>query len=234
MNKSIPWYQLVLILAVLVISTTLIVFNGWDMQLASRFYVPGSGFPFGNLQPWKTLYLYGEWPAYVIGGAALLVYLTGFFKQDLLRFRAAALFISLLLVIGPGLLANWGFKDHWGRPRPRQVIQFGGTMTFHQPWQPGPAPKNASFPAGHPTAAFYMSAPYFVLRRTKSRQALLWLWGGFAFGIIMGAARIIQGGHFLSDVVWSAGFVYIPAIVLVYVLRLDIHKQQETFARSKL
>jgi membrane-associated PAP2 superfamily phosphatase len=40
------------------------------------------------------------------------------------------------------------------------------------------------------------------------------LWGGLVYGCIMGMARIIQGGHFLSDVLWSAGFVYLTALVL--------------------
>jgi membrane-associated PAP2 superfamily phosphatase len=96
-------------------------------------------------------------------------------------------------------------------------------MAFHQPWAPGPAPNNASFPAGHPSVAFYLSAPYFVLReRRQRRQALLWLWGGILFGVVMGMARIIQGGHFVTDVIWCSGFVYLTALVLVSVMRLEI------------
>lgn len=218
MHRTMPWQQLVLTFVMLVISTAVIAYNGWDMQLASRFYLPGQGFPIGNLQPWKAMYRFGEWPAFLTGGLGLIIWLASFTLPRLVKLRKAALFIALVLIIGPGLLVNWGFKDHWGRPRPRQVTQLGGTMAFHQPWQPGPAPKNSSFPAGHPSAAFYMSVPYFVLRRTRPSQALLWLWGGFAFGLLMGATRIIQGGHFLSDVVWSAGFVYLTALVLAALL----------------
>ncbi len=214
MNRSVLWYQLVLIFAVLIIGTAVIAYTGWDMQLASRFYVPGYGFPLGNLQPWHSLYRFGEWPAFALGGGAGIVFLLSFIRQNLVPLRRQALFLALLLIIAPGLLANSLFKDHWGRPRPRQVQEMGGTLPFYQPWQPGPAPKNASFPAGHPTVAFYLSAPYFVLRRTNRRKALCWLWGGFVYGCIMGAARIIQGGHFLSDVLWSAGFVYLTAVVL--------------------
>jgi membrane-associated PAP2 superfamily phosphatase len=47
------------------------------------------------------------------------------------------------------------------------------------------------------------------------------LWGGLVYGCIMGMARIIQGGHFLSDVLWSAGFVYLTALVLADLLQLD-------------
>lgn len=213
--------QMASICLLLVAITLVIAWFGWDMRLARKFYYPGYGFPIGNSQPWKALYRFGEWPAFAMGAASLLVVIASFIKPVLARFRHQALFLTLLLVIAPGLLANSLFKDHWGRPRPRQVIEMGGTFAFHQPWQPGPAPRNASFPAGHPTVAFYLSAPYFVLRRTRRQRARLWLWGGFIYGVIMGMARIIQGGHFLSDVVWSAGFVYLTALVLADLLKLD-------------
>lgn len=208
-----------MILLALMAATLLCVLTNADILAANFFYVPGASFPYGNLQPWWLLYHFGVYPAFAMGGSALLLFLAGFFRPSLTRFRRQALFIALLLIIGPGILANSVFKDHWGRPRPRQVDIFGGNMAFHQPWQPGPAPRNASFPAGHPTAAFYLSAPYFVMREKRQRRkALLWLWGGILYGVVMGMARIIQGGHFLTDVIWSAGFVYLTAIVLAAVI----------------
>lgn len=213
MRAATVWHIGYIVLALLLATATIAHF-GWDMQLARAFYTPGQGFPVGQEQPWYALYRFGEWPSFIMAGGAALLLLAGVVRSALARFRRQALFLALLLILAPGILANAVFKDHWGRPRPRQVMELGGTMAFHQPWQPGPAPKNASFPAGHPTVAFYLSAPYFILRREKRRQALFWLWGGFGYGCVMGAARIIQGGHFLSDVVWSAGFVYLTALVL--------------------
>lgn len=220
MKKTTIW-SIVIILASLITATAFIAALGWDMRLARQYYVPASGFPIGDLQPWSFLYHFGEWPAFLMGGAGLLVWLGGFGWRRLQRFRRVGLFLALLLIIGPGILANTIFKDNWGRPRPRQLLEMGGTFSFYQPWQPGPAPKNASFPAGHPTVAFYMSAPYFFLREKERCKALFWLWGGLLYGMFMGLARIIQGGHFLSDVVWSAGFVYISAIILADLLKLE-------------
>jgi lipid A 4'-phosphatase len=210
-----------ILLLALIAATLLCILTNADILATNLFYRPGAGFPIGKLQPWWFLYRFGEFPAFAMGGGALLLLLAGFFRPSLAQFRRQALFIALLLIIAPGILANAVFKDHWGRPRPRDVDMFGGSMTFHQPWQPGPAPKNSSFPAGHPTVAFYMSAPYFVLRRKYQRQALFWLWGGILYGVVMGVARIIQGGHFVTDVIWSAGFVYLTAMVLASLLRLD-------------
>lgn len=211
-----------ILLFTLIAATLLCVLTNADIRTSALFYQPGMGFPIGDLQPWRALKGYGEWPAFAMGAIAALIVVAGFFRPSLARFRRQALFIALLLIIAPGILANSVFKDHWGRPRPRQVDLFGGSMAFHQPWQPGPAPKNASFPAGHPTVAFYMSAPYFILREKKRRrQAMLWLWGGILYGVVMGIARVIQGGHFVTDVIWSAGFVYLTAMVLASMMRLD-------------
>lgn len=216
------------ILFSLVVATTVCVFMDADITMARLFYQAGAGFPIGKLQPWKFLYDFGVYPAYTMGTIALLIVIAGMFRSNLSHLRRQALFIALLLIIGPGILANFIFKDHWGRPRPVHVDMFGGKLTFHQPWQPGPASKNASFPAGHPTAAFYMSAPYFVMREKKQRRkALLWLWGGILYGVVMGVARVIQGGHFVTDVIWSAGFVYLTAMVLAMAMFPRLPKLKE-------
>ena len=219
-----------LLLAALIAATLLCTVTGLDLRAAALFYRPGAGFPIGDQQPWHALYRFGEYPAFAMGAVAALSLVAGFLLPPLARYRRRALFLVLLLVIAPGLLTNSLFKDHWGRPRPRQLDMFGGTMAFHEPWQPGPAPKNASFPAGHPTVAFYLSAPYFVLRRSHRRQGLIWLSGGILYGIVMGMARVIQGGHFVTDVIWSAGFVFLSALVLASLLRPD--EESETWSQK--
>lgn len=219
---TVTWVrQSVLILVLLMAATACIAAFDWDMTLARYFYRPDQGFYLADRQPWQLLYRYGEKPAFMLGSAALLTYLAGFVTTRMVRYRLAALFLALVLVIGPGLVVNSLLKGQWGRPRPRHLVELGGTMQFHQPWQPGPVPRNASFPAGHPAAAFYFSAPYFLLRKSRPRQARWWLYGGALFGIMMGIARIVQGGHFLSDVIWSAGLVYLTMLILAALLKLD-------------
>lgn len=59
-----------------------------------------------------------------------------------------------------------------------------------------------------------MAAPFFIYRRRKPAVARCWLVGGTVFGLLMSYARIAQGGHFLSDVLWSWGMVYLTALAL--------------------
>ena len=55
------------------------------------------------------------------------------------------------MAIGVGLFTHILLKDHWGRPRPKQVTQFGGTQEFHPFYKPNffdqPQPSRAPFPA---------------------------------------------------------------------------------------
>jgi len=50
-------------------------------------------------------------------------------------------------------------------------------------------------------------------------------WGfllfGIAYGCLMGLGRISQGGHWLSDILWAGGFVYLTAWILYRTLRLS-------------
>jgi len=207
-------------LAVLFISTILIAATGLDLKVSALFY-QSNGWPVGNLPPWRQFYLYGYYPSYILGFAALSLYLAGFFRPELARFRKGAAFLVLLLALGPGLLVNTSFKDHWGRPRPREITQFGGTRVFHQPWERGDAGKGRGFPSGHGASAFYLAMPYFALRRQRPRAAARIVAGGMIYGILMGIARISQGGHFVSDILWAWGVVHLTAVALYYLMGLD-------------
>ncbi len=214
------WSELWLAVVLLVIATGLLAHNGTDLALASRFYQDG-GWPVGDRFPWHQLYLADRYPALLLGICGLVTAVAGWFRPRLRHLVRPGLFLVLLLALGPGLLVNGVFKDHWGRPRPREVFQFGGTKPFLQPWQPGVDGQGRSFPSGHASAAFYLVAPYFVYRRRRPRLAGLWLGGGLIYGVLMSYARITQGGHFLTDCLWAFGVVWLTALLLAAVIRPD-------------
>jgi lipid A 4'-phosphatase len=208
------YFEAIAVLAALIAATALIAGTGLDLKIAELFYVPGEGFSFGDLQPWPFLHVYGALPAFLLAGAGLLALLGSLFKPILVPYRSASLFLLLLLALGPGLLVNVAFKDHWGRPRPRQLIEFGGNQQFSEPWEMKKNhPENNSFPSGEASAAFYLFAPYFVLRKKRTGVARIWLVLGIAYGSITGVARMAQGAHFVSDVMWSGGIVYLTGLI---------------------
>lgn len=210
-------------LAVLLLLTALIAVSGADMRLSALAYQPG-GWTLGNVQPWRFFYLYGYYPTYILGGVALGLFVATFFMPTLSGFRKGAAFMVILLALGPGLLVNTVFKGHWGRERPRQMSSFGGNKAYQQPWERGEPGTGRAFPSGHAAAAFYLAMPYFALRRRKPRVAI-WVYSvGMLYGILMGIARITQGGHFVSDILWAWGVVHLTAVALYYLMGLDSEK----------
>jgi membrane-associated PAP2 superfamily phosphatase len=187
----------------------------WMRPLTEAGKWPGGEFGF-----WKALYRVGTFPAILAAGAAILVLLAGFRSARWARFRRHALFLVLLMAIGPGLLANAVLKDHWGRPRPREVVELGGHERFEPVLSIDPASKGKSFPCGHATMGFFFVAGYYLLRARRRMAAGAFLVGGLVSGGLIGWARVVQGGHFPSDVLWAGGIVWGLAALLAHWLRV--------------
>ena len=206
---------------VLIILTFVIRLTDADRQIARFVWGQDQQWPGISRFPWNFLYTYAPLPAFLTAGWALMVFVAGYFSRTFKRSRGPALFLILLLGIGPGLLVNVILKDNLGRARPSELVEFGGHYEFTEIWQAGEAGPNSSFPCGHASVAFYMLAPWFIYRHRKRKRALAFLVGGILFGSLVGAARILQGGHFLSDVLWAGGLVYLCGEVLAFVLNLE-------------
>jgi membrane-associated PAP2 superfamily phosphatase len=211
--------ELVLPLLVLVMFTIMFRQSDLDMQLARLCYLPEEGWRFENFWLVQLLYQRGMLPGLLIGLVGLGGLLLGWKLPKLRRQWRSYLLLVLLLLIGPGLLVNTVFKDNWGRSRPKHVIEFGGQLPFIKVWDRGERGISKSFPSGHASIGFYLIAPYFVLRKRRKLLAKGFLLGGTLYGALMGAGRIVQGGHFPSDVLWAWGMVYFSGLLLCYLLR---------------
>lgn len=207
--------------ALLLLLTALIWATDSDLRLARYVFDERIGWPGIHRFPWDFIYNYAQIPAFVLFGLSLFVLVAGSVVKSLKEYRRQSLFLVLLLIIGPGLIINVILKDNHGRARPREIKEFGGKYEFSQIWVRGETGKNSSFPSGHSSIGYYMIAPWFLLRRKERGKGLAWLVGGLGYGSLVGLTRILQGGHFLSDVVWSGGLVYITGELLVLLILPD-------------
>ncbi len=138
--------------------------------------------------------------------AALAIKLI-FPRRKLLVSGRAIVFLIATLVLAPGLLVNVGLKDHWGRPRPIDVTQFGGDQHFMAWWDPrGDCPNNCSFVSGDVSGAFWTVAPA-VLAPPQWRA--LAYGAALALGTGMAIIRMLAGAHFFSDVVFAGVFTFL-------------------------
>ena len=196
-------------------------FGGIDLWFSGFFWNGTEGFFLRDA--WWARLAYEIIPIFTFGvvGLALIgLILNAVLRRPIgpLRNRVL-LYLIAVVAIGPGLVVNVVFKDHWGRARPRDVVEFGGTKTFTPAFViSDQCSKNCSFVAGHPSMAFAMVA--LVLVAARRRRA--WLIAlAIAVGTVVGFGRIVQGGHFLSDVVFSAIFTVAVAAGLYRLFRLD-------------
>lgn len=113
----------------------------------------------------------------------------------------AWVFLLMTLLIGPGLIANIIFKDHWGRARPREIVTFGGSREFTPAMVVSNACSfNCSFVSGDASFGFFLPCFAYVVARRRARRVF---WSALGVGSLIAAARILLGAHFLSDVVYS-------------------------------
>ena len=125
----------------------------------------------------------------------------------------ASVFLLLTLALAPGLLTNVLLKEHWGRPRPAEVVQFAGPHQFMPWWDPrGQCPRNCSFVTGEGAGAFWTLAPAALSPLAIRPLAYA---AAIAFGTAVGALRMAYGGHFFTDVV-SSGVLTFVIIWLVH------------------
>jgi len=197
------------------IGVLLVAFPQIDLAIAGLFYDPFDGF-YLREHPLVRLVFHGvPWITRTVVVGLLLFLLAAWtiwrrralFSQQ----RRAALYLLLVMIIGPGLLVNSVFKEHWGRARPSQVEAFGGSQQFTRAAIPADqCEKNCSFVSGHASVGFFFLAFAFVWPRRR----IFWLATGTALGLGIGLVRILQGGHFFSDVVFCGIVVYVTARVL--------------------
>lgn len=214
-NSSFPfsfWKGILFPIGFLIIITPWL--NKIDLKTSAFFYKNSQ---FTSNTFWDALYNYGIWPAWIviiiaIGGLCLSVF------RSYRKYLFPSLYLILTLGIGSGFMIHFVLKENWGRPRPKQTLEYGGAQPFLPYYQPNflqTSEPSKSFSCGHCSMGFYFFAVALVGRANKSRK-LYWL--GIAIALILGSllslTRIIQGGHFFSDTLVSALIMWLTAWIL--------------------
>jgi lipid A 4'-phosphatase len=211
----------ILIIMALVLSglaiTSIIYFMNLDLRLSAALHeapLGEAGWLIGKQSPWAEFYRYGEYPAVIMAIAAFVFYVLLRANKFSVQYSKPCLVIVLTVILGPGLLVNGILKSCWGRPRPVDTIEFGGTASYRSIFNPAGPGGGKSFVCGHCANAFAIASggsffPYFP------RLAGLFTGFGLSLGIIGSFARIAQGGHYLSDTVW-AGIIVLAIIAWLY------------------
>jgi lipid A 4'-phosphatase len=198
-----------------VVGLLLIIYPNIDLTISSLFYSEEEGFYLKHNYFVKFIHKFVPYIAMVIS----LWIVTGIIINHLNTPYVKTIHLIYLLaclMIGPGLFVNYIFKDNFNRARPSQIVEFGGEKSFT------PASiisnqctKNCSFVSGHAAIGFYFSAFAFLIKRY--RLAILFL--SIFFGAGIGFVRILQGGHFISDIFFAGIVVNLVNYILYLVFK---------------
>jgi lipid A 4'-phosphatase len=128
-------------------------------------------------------------------------------RRKLLISGRAIVFLVATLALGPGLFVNVLLKDHWGRSRPIDVAQLGGSERFVAWWDPrGECPNNCSFVSGDVSGAFWTIVPAAL---APPQWRAIAYGAALALGTAMAAMRVVAGGHFVSDTIFAGVFMFL-------------------------
>lgn len=188
-----------------------------DLWITGLFYDQANAqFALGDARPITRMY----WFLAAID-APLVLTLIGlvcwsFYKHwESYRKRLLA-FLLITLIVGPGLITNTILKDNSiGRPRPVHIEQFGGERNFSPAViYSGECSRNCSFVSGHAALGFWFMVLGWAFRSRKA------FYLGLGIGCLAGLGRVIQGGHFFSDVVFAFWVVFFTLAAVSYLLKL--------------
>ncbi len=188
-----------------------VIWPEFDLYITRHFFSTGNGFIWKNHILTEAVYsLTNVIAASIIIGLPILIaagWITR--KEFLVRYRNIFIFMLIACIIGPGVMVNMILKDNWGRPRPRETIEFQGDWQYVPPFVPGFECRDChSFVSGHASVGFFFFSLALVLRNRR------WLWLPVITGAIIGLSRMGQGGHYLSDILFSGWVVWFCSIAL--------------------
>jgi len=200
------------------LAVSVAVFKLWpelDLLIARYFFEASSQSFSANQSPFvQAVYVATPWLSrvlFVVCCLGWLVLKIGS-RPHALAWRRRMLAWLLMAVVGLGLVVDWGLKDNVGRPRPEQLELFGKSKPFVPAFELSThCDVNCSFVSGHAAAGFSLMT-WGIWSAWPRRKR--WLVIGTAAGLFIGSVRIMQGGHFLSDVIFSGWAVWLTYVLM--------------------
>lgn len=219
--KNDNWYKVFFILSFLLLALLFMLHPEIDIWTSSLFYNQQDGFYLAHNPIIRAIHkgvpIACGITAIVCGFIGLKILL----KHRSLhpRYYRKLIYFALVCLLGAGFIVHNVVKDSFNRARPKEIVEFGGESKFTPAFViSDQCHSNCSFVSGHAAAGFMFFALSFIFAGRNKRFSL----NIFALflGLGIGLLRIIQGGHFLSDIIFAGYIMYAVAYVLAKLMRL--------------
>lgn len=185
----------------------LIALSGLDWRVTDLFYDFGrSAFPLRD-HPLLEIGLHRlvKYAVVLLACGILVAAIASLFHPRLAPWRAVLWYAVVAMALSAGSIS--ALKAATGKHCPYELQTYGGSapsVGLFEPLPAGVAPGRC-WPAGHASTGFSLFALYFAARWLGRRRVARWLLAAAAvLGFGLGLARVAQGAHFLSHIIWSA------------------------------
>ena len=205
--------RLIVLFVFIVFVSVYVAYPELDLLVSKSFFSPEHGFIFNNPNMnflSKTI----MWLGRIILFVVLLVAVKNFLQNGFNQSKQTC--VALLILIVGNLVLVPSIKNYWDRGRPVYTTNFGGDVLFSSPLKPiNKASNNHSFVSGHAAGGYsLMIFAAFTSHRKR------WLRRGILTGFSIGIFRVMQGSHYLSDIL----FAFFPIwFAMEIVILLHIH-----------
>lgn len=222
MRNSSIWFECIAMAAGTLLAFLLFaVLPPVDIWVSALFFDAAAGEFWINGRPFPELLRHAIWTLSII---AVLVCLFAIARRVVWRKDTFGVpgriwgYVLLLYALAPGFLVDGVLKRFWGRARPAQITEFGGSAAFSLPHQMTEnCARNCSFVSGEVAGTVaLMIAVLVVLPRMRPRPPLysFWISVSVILPVVCAYQRIAAGRHFLTDALFAVLFVGICARLL--------------------
>jgi len=189
------------ILPLIFLGVMLYFFPELDLAISALVFDETSKFYLSNEPILKIIYKSVNVFAITMALGVIGAYVYQLYTKKSIKYfdKKALVYIFMVFAFGSGVIVNLGLKQNFGRARPAEIVQFGGEKKFTPAavvnWEYGK--ECDSFSCGHCSFALGFIAFFFLFRK---RWILI---TAVSYGLIVSLGRILQGGHFFSDFIFS-------------------------------
>ena len=202
------WSEAIVVTFVVALAAWWLQHNPLDVQISQHYFDDAQQyFPY---ELHSFIYNFGEYYIWFLpfGLGALWWLLALYYRHQPAKRN---IFIALGLVFVGTPLASGVIKQFTAMPRPFMSDSFGGDVALYGDFWATPLGKGGgALPSVHATSGFIFMSFYFVAY-LRQQYTLRWVWLGLGVlaGLVFGWLRIMQGYHFLSQVLWAGAWVWL-------------------------
>ncbi len=199
----------------------IVILGHLDLRIADAFFFSRPANDWIGAHTWwavDLIHTSGGWFVRLIGLAALMTLVSGFWLPRLRRWRRDAAYLTLALILV--LIVVGALQLVTNVDCPWDLDRYGGDRTYVGLLadRPDDLPRSACYPGSHSSSGFALIAVYFLLHDSRPRIARWSLVSAILLGTIFSVGQQARGAHFLSHDLASAAIAWFLLLALWWLL----------------